>query len=95
MTTTLEYIREGLANGQQVFRRSVLEKLIEELDLNPTSTADGTKPVNQAVYDHKITELTVMLRDTERRLSEAERNLNIEKKRVFDLQRKSRQTSTY
>jgi len=94
MTTTLEYIREGLANGQQVFRRSVLEKLIDELGPAPAGKAAPARPTDNAVYEHKIAELTVMLRSAEKRLSEAERNLSIEKKRVLDLQRKARQTSS-
>jgi prophage antirepressor-like protein len=96
MTTILQYIREGLASGQQVFRRSVLEKLVEELDSSPAPSirVDGTKNLDYAVYENKITELTALLRNTEKRLAEAERNLSIERKRVFDLQRKSRQITS-
>jgi hypothetical protein len=95
MTTTLQYIREGLASGQQVFRRSVLEKLVEELEPAPTTMrADGTKAINFAVYENKITELSALLRTTEIRLADAERNLAIERKRVLDLQRKLRQISS-
>ena len=31
----LEYVRNGLKDGQQVFRRSVIENLIEEIDIKP------------------------------------------------------------
>ncbi len=44
----IEYVREGLKKGQQVFRRSVVESLIEEIDqqkssASPSSSGDSAE----------------------------------------------------
>jgi hypothetical protein len=39
----IEYVREGLKNGQQVFRRSVVENLIAEIEQISTSQGDSAE----------------------------------------------------
>jgi hypothetical protein len=36
----IEYVRNGLKNGQQVFRRSVVESLIEEIEQQKSASGD-------------------------------------------------------
>ncbi len=39
----IEYVRDGLKKGQQVFRRSVIENLIEEIDQLKTGQGDSAE----------------------------------------------------
>lgn len=91
--TTLDYIKNGLANGQQVFRSAVLEKLLDELDSTIVHRpGDPQFPMDHAVCIHRENELKRLLQETEKRLSEANRQLQIERKRVIDYQRKIRES---
>ncbi|HEY3344519.1 MAG TPA: hypothetical protein VGJ97_06315 [Anaerolineaceae bacterium] len=37
----IEYVRDGLKKGQQVFRRSVIESLLQEIEQQKTSAGDS------------------------------------------------------
>ena len=39
----IEYVREGLKNGQQVFRRSVVESLLAEIEQAKDSQGDSAE----------------------------------------------------
>lgn len=39
----IEYVREGLKNGQQVFRRSVVESLLAEIEQVTVSQGDSAE----------------------------------------------------
>ncbi|HEX9012647.1 MAG TPA: hypothetical protein VF813_03990 [Anaerolineaceae bacterium] len=39
----IEYVRDGLKKGQQVFRRSVVEGLLEEVDQIKSSQGDSAE----------------------------------------------------
>ncbi len=39
----IEYVRDGLTKGQQVFRRSVIESLLEEIDQQKAAQGDSAE----------------------------------------------------
>lgn len=39
----MEYVREGLKNGQQVFRRSVVESLLKEIEQQKSPAGDSAE----------------------------------------------------
>lgn len=51
----IEYVREGLKKGQQVFRRSVVESLLEEVDQMKSSEAGDSAEVAELKRELAIT----------------------------------------
>jgi hypothetical protein len=61
----IEYVREGLKNGQQVFRRSVIENLMEEVDHLKPSQGDNAEV---AALKHELAVAKKQYRDLNIRL---------------------------
>ena len=61
----IEYVRDGLKKGQQVFRRSVIESLLEEIDQQKASQGDSAEV---ASLKHELAILKKQYRDLNIRL---------------------------
>ncbi|MDD5369730.1 MAG: hypothetical protein PHQ40_11635 [Anaerolineaceae bacterium] len=61
----IEYVRDGLKKGQLVFRRSVIEKLMEEVDHLKTTQGDNAEV---ATLKHELAVAKKQYRDLNIRL---------------------------
>jgi hypothetical protein len=64
----IDYVREGLKNGQLVFRRSVIEKLMEEVDHLKPAQGDSAEV---AALKHELAVSKKQYRDLNIRLHQS------------------------
>lgn len=55
----LTYVKDGLAKGQQVFRRVILENLVAEIESTPSQVHTDIKPWDAAVHAQLLRDIAI------------------------------------